>query len=252
MSNENLTTIWHNNRKRVGRATAVFLFLALFGLLMGSGAGTAVAQPVEFTVWNFDAGDTMPSVDLTGNAVASSGTGLGGESFPTGYPGLAWSFDNWALGSLDANKYFGFAVDLTNYGGIGISFTERRSATGIRDFVIHYSLDDVTYTEIPTTITNVPDNTSSRNQSFDLGSGTDIDLAIRGQSTVYFRIYGYNAEGTGGTWRIDHVTFTAATNPTAVTLSSFSPSNTNLPLLLLVVFGLLVGGTAVVAHRRKA
>jgi len=138
-------------------------------------------------------------------------------------------------------------VDLTNYGHITLSFDERRSGTGIHDFEVHYSTDGTNFTQIPATITNVPDDTNWRSHSFDLGSGTSVDLAIRGQPTVYFRIYGYNAEGAGGTWRVDNVTFNATTNSTAVTFSGLSAAS---PFAALTV-GLLAAAGLVVLRKRK-
>jgi hypothetical protein len=243
----------------------VWLGVAVLGLLF-MGPGTAVAAPIDFTIWNFDDGTSNPSTDITNNAVAAAGSGLSNENFLQGNPttGLSWSFTNWALdpsapgysgtGVIDTTKYFEFKVDLSNYGGIVFSFDERRSGTGIRDFIVHYSIDGVTFSPIPATQTTVADNTSWRSHSFDLGSGTPIDLAIRGESDVYFRIYGYNAEGTGGTWRIDNVTFTASTNPTAITLQSLTAVTAASPIFLIVALlvGIAAAGTAVVISRRTA
>jgi hypothetical protein len=81
----------------------------------------------------------------------------------------------------------------------------------------------------------------------DFGSGTPVDLAIRGQSTVHFRIYAWGATTSAGTWRLDNVTFNASTNPTAITVSSLtaaSPLPAALPVLGLVVLGGLAAGAA--------
>jgi hypothetical protein len=79
-----------------------------------------------------------------------------------------------------------------------IELDERRSATGIRDWQVRSSLDSFV-----TSLGgyNVPDNTSWRcDQSVSLGA------SFQGlTSTVTFRIYGYNAEASTGTWRIDEI-----------------------------------------------
>jgi len=227
------------------------LLIVLIGLL----PTPAIAAPVDFTQWTFEndqtSGSPVPSLDLTGNAVASRGTGLTIPStgeFPAGNGSTySWSFVGWSTGALDDNDYYEFMVDLTNYGHITLNFDERRSGTGIRDLEVRYSTDGTNFTQIPATVTNVPDDTNWRSHSFDLGSGTAVDLAIRGQSTVYFRIYGYTAESTAGTWRIDNVTFNATTNPTAVTFSGMTATS---PFAALAV-GLLTATGLVVLRKRK-
>jgi uncharacterized protein len=168
---------------------------------------------VAFAVWDFEGATTDPSVDLTGNAVASAGSALGNESFvagnPAGSSGTSWSFNNWSLADTIApDRYFEFAVDLTDYENIGFSFAERRSGTGPATFEIHYSSDGSAFTLIPGTVTPL-DGTGWRTNSFDL-SGLNSEIA--GQAWVQFRIYGYNASGTSGTWRIDDVIFTGETS----------------------------------------
>ncbi len=177
----------------------------------GPAAELETQAVVAFAVWDFEGQTTDPSVDLSGNAVASAGSALGGESFPAGNPtgtsGTSWSFNNWSqTGALDTERYFEFKVDLSNYETINLSFAERRSGTGPLAFEIHYSTDGVTFTQIPDATTTLPNNTNWRNHTFDL-SGLRSDIA--GQPSVQFRIYGYGASGTTGTWRIDDVTFSA-------------------------------------------
>jgi beta-lactamase superfamily II metal-dependent hydrolase len=165
--------------------------------------------PVTFTVWDFEDETRNPSLDLTGNAVGSPGSGLGGESFTAGNPdgtsGKAWSFTHWSLsGSADADKYVEFKVDLTDYENLWLSFAERRSGTGPTAFEIHYSSDGSTFVQIPETVTTLPGNTNWRPQTFDLSG---LNAQIAGQPAVHFRIYGYNAGGATGTWRLDDVSF---------------------------------------------
>jgi uncharacterized protein len=164
-----------------------------------------------FALWDFDDGTTNATIDLAGGAAAAAGSGLGSESFvagSTGLPDLAWSFNNWGLdSSLDANRYFEFKVNLTNYANIDLFFAERRSGTGPLTFEIHYSTNGTDFTLIPETVTSMPANTSFHTFSFNFGADTAVNDAISGQPEVWFRIYGYGASGAGGTWRIDDVTF---------------------------------------------
>ncbi len=118
-----------------------------------------------------------------------------------------FSSNGWSTGALDVNDYYeftatpnaGFELDLTS-----LVFSERRSGTGIRTFEIRSSLDGYS-TTIGAPI-GVPDNTSTRTQTIILPSPTFENLT----SAITFRIYGYNAEGATGTWRIDNVNLNGA------------------------------------------
>ncbi len=203
-----------NKRSTLLSKASLALLLLVTTLFVGSMTTAVYADPVAFAVWDFEGPTTDPSVDLTGNAVASAGSALGGESFPIGNPdgtsGASWSFNNWSqTDAIDADRYFEFKVDLTDYENLNLSFAERRSGTGPLTFAIHYSTDGTTFTEIANTVTTLPNNTSWRSHSFDL-SGLNSEIA--GQASVQFRIYGYDASGSGGTWRIDDVTFTGDTD----------------------------------------
>lgn len=197
------------------------------------------AQAIPLAVWDFEGETRLPVVDVTNSAVATHGKGLGNESFPAGYNGSAdaWSFNNWSGNVQRDDDYVEFTLDLSEYGHISFSFAERRSASGIHEFTIAYSVDGRNFTPIPATTTVVPDNTNWRTHLFDFGWDTPVDQAIRGQPAVTFRIYGYGAEAGNGTWRFDDVTISAGATPTAVTLSSqgSETSRSLLPLLLLLL-----------------
>ena len=208
--------------------------LATFALmlpLLPSMSATAGEHddPVVVALWDFEGETTDPAIDLTGNAAASGGSGLGNESFPVGNPagtsGTAWSFNNWAqTDEPDATRYFEFAVDLTDFANVTLDFAERRSGTGPLDFEIHYSTDGTDFTQIPATVTTLPNNTSWRSHSFDFSG---LDDAIAGEPSVQFRIFGYNATGATGTWRIDDVTFADTTDvpppPPSLSLTCTAP-----------------------------
>lgn len=107
----------------------------------------------------------------------------------------------WSTTALDATDYFSFSV--TPSAGYtlrldSLRLDERRSGTGIRDWAIRSSLDNFTAN---ITAVNVPDNTDVRNNTL-----VTLPAAFAAlNSSVEFRIYGYNAEAATGTWRIDDV-----------------------------------------------
>jgi hypothetical protein len=122
-----------------------------------------------------------------------------------------FSANSWSTGGLDVDDYFAFS--LTPDPGFRFSLTElqldeRRSATGIRDWSIRSSLDAFAV-DIGTAF-SVPDNTSTRSdQSIDLTGGLFDDLT----SAIEFRVFGYNAETSSGTWRLDNVELFGAVTP---------------------------------------
>lgn len=178
----------------------------LMGWLLLFGVNQVLAAGItEIVKWNFDASTSDFSTNNSqGIPTASAGTTLTGENFYEGKPntGKAWAFETWSTGALDLDKYFEFKVDLTCFSKIKLTFDERRSATGIRNFEIHYSTDGSNFNPIPDTTKTVADNEKWRSQKFDLSS---IQTNISNQTSVSLRIYGYNAEKTVGTWRIDNV-----------------------------------------------
>ncbi|WP_338760546.1 hypothetical protein WAF17_13810 [Bernardetia sp. ABR2-2B] len=133
------------------------------------------------------------------------------------------SSDDWATGAVDLNDYYeltliplgGFKLDLDN-----INFRERRSGTGIRDFEIRTSLDGYAASYFAT---NVPDNTSQRNHTFTFPAAFSNVT-----SSITIRIYGYNAEGTGGTWQLRNNT---TTNNFSITGSVISTAPADISLI---------------------
>ena len=83
----------------------------------------------------------------------------------------------------------GVTMDLT-----ALTFTERRSATGVGAFQVRTSLDSFAS---PIFTFDVPDNDANRRHTIALGAAFE-DLF----NPVTFRIFGYEAEGSLGTWRL--------------------------------------------------
>lgn len=122
-----------------------------------------------------------------------------GAGVTPGTAANAFSASGWSTATLDTSDYYNF--DITANGPdlltlTNLNFSERRSSTGIRDISIRTSLDSFT-SDIFTT--NVPDNDQFRAHS------VALDGSFASISSVTFRIYGYTAESSSGTWRIDDV-----------------------------------------------
>jgi predicted extracellular nuclease len=189
------------------RATSAHTILVLIlslGLVLS--AGTPIhAAPVIITQWTFDSPPTPPAPPppSTGSGTAAGGPGLANENYyADNGSGLAWSFTGWSTGALDANDYFQFSVGTAGYQNIWFDFEERRSGTGIHTFELYYSTDGSSFGPLSGSATTVDDDTNWRAHTFDL-SGV---AGLNDNPNAAFRIYGYNAEAAGGTWRIDDVT----------------------------------------------
>ncbi|MEK8017547.1 MAG: choice-of-anchor Q domain-containing protein, partial [Candidatus Parabeggiatoa sp.] len=177
------------------------ILLCVLSLLLSNAALAAAIK--EIVKWDFDVGNETASTDINTGAIASS-AGVSNQLFESGQPdtGKAWQFDEWSI-TTTLDSYFEFQVDLTCFSKIKLAFDERRSATGIRNFEIHYSLNGTDFNAISGTSTQVADDENWRSHSFDLT--TLLTEIANNKNPVYFRIYGYNAEDIAGTWRIDNV-----------------------------------------------
>jgi len=78
-----------------------------------------------------------------------------------------------------------------------LELDERRSGTGIRNWQIYSSMDN--YVTALGTFSVLDDTSTRVDQGVNLVAFTGLS------SPISFRIYGYNAEAAGGTWRIDNV-----------------------------------------------
>ncbi len=125
------------------------------------------------------------------------GSGLSSNTTQNSINSSGWSL----TASIDPNDYYSFSLaPSANYqmSLSSLSFRERRSSTGIREFQIRSSLDGFS-SIVPGSVISIPDVDTERDQTISLG-GTFSGLT----SAVEFRIYGYNAEGTTGTWRLQN------------------------------------------------
>lgn len=160
------------------------------------------------------------SFSAVGTGTATSGAGR--FSF-TGWPtGATNAVDTYSTmtGALDPSKYYevsitpasGYNVTLT-----GITWGTRRSGTGVRNAAVRSSQDGY-MANLPASVgtnTNLSvvgtDNfffNSDAITSEQVGSTITLGASfINLTSAVNFRFYGWNAEGTSGTYSIDSVVF---------------------------------------------
>jgi hypothetical protein len=170
------------------------------------------AQGAIFTSFN--------AVGVSANASAS-----GRFSF-TGWPLGAVNGSNTFTGSLSATQYYevsiapasGYKLDLSS-----IIFTVQRSATGVRQWAVRSSLDNFA-ANLPASIN--PSNSTlqaNNDNTFQIvdratttaQTGCTVTLGssfINISSAVTFRFYAFNAEGTGGTFSLNTVSFSGATH----------------------------------------
>jgi hypothetical protein len=153
---------------------------------------------------------TLAEWSLTSDGVASNvhtninaGDFTGGVGISDITFGLNGAYaDLWTLNdSVDAEDYF--QITLSPKAGYdlrvsALNFGERRSLTGITNYEVQWSKssDFSSPTTIATEI--VPDDDAERD-----GSITGLSISVNEGETIYFRWFGYGAEGDSGTWRIN-------------------------------------------------
>ncbi|WP_338815031.1 T9SS type A sorting domain-containing protein [Bernardetia sp. Wsw4-3y2] len=189
--------------------------LLFFLLFISSFAFGQNLVTYDFTGQPGNQGSTPPSFSAANMlaSVISRGSGIAPVASSNTINSSGWS-----TGAIDLNNDY-YELTLTPLGGFkldlnDINFRERRSASGIRDFEIRTSLDGYATSYFST---NVPDNTSQRDQNF------TFPAAFSNVTTsITIRIYGYNAEATGGTW---HLRNNSITNDFSITgtVTSTSP-----------------------------
>jgi hypothetical protein len=265
--------------------TAVFVVMIVLGVLLTS--GTAVAQVTPMTFDGFTGLGFSPTP--TAGQLDSNLWRVTGLSDGTGTFGGTHTSGDFARGTSEGGVSTGGVYAFTNVGASGNTilgvqptaddftpgtFTLRiQNTTGnvISDVYIayqiwyrndqgrsnslnfQYSLDDSAYTSVGDFDFTTPAGADalgwqsvSRSQTF-----TGINLA--NNAFLYLRWIGDDVGGSGSRdeYGIDNIEVRIG-GPTAVSLQSFKPANnqtTNLILLAIVLVGLL-GGTAILRHRR--
>jgi len=165
---------------------------------------------------------------VTANGVSATSNAGGVFSFTSWSTGATTSTDTFS-GALDASDYYQFTVTPDSsyqYTLTSITFDAGRSSTGARQFEVRSCIDSFT-TELTSSASNpavsivssnvfqFTDNTSTATYS-----GNSITLSglnFTGiSSSITFRIYAYNAEGTSGTFRLDNLAINGSSELAAV------------------------------------
>ena len=148
-------------------------------------------------VLTVDGTGTSEEADKVTVGSFDKGSGVGAITYGTsgGYAS-GWTTN----AALDTTDYFEVTVAPKSGYRLAISqidYGERRSATGIRAFQVRASTNNfASHTLLATEA--VPDSDSERTHSI-----SSLELTVAEGQTFRLRFYGYQAEGSGGTWRIN-------------------------------------------------
>lgn len=209
------------------RWTLGLLLLPVFLLGVVGGAGLSVrAAPREkplatcpdpiIAQWTFT-GAVAPAIPSpsTGAGTLIAGSGLGGPSYfggETSSEDPAISFTGWSTNNVlneSENDYLEFQIDTSGMNAILLSFKSRVSATGPKALAIQYSTNGNPFANLESRVLTA--NSNWYTLDFDFSSVS----ALNNQTAVLFRLYGYDAGGSTGTWRLDNITF-SGTCPAAL------------------------------------
>ena len=188
---------------------------------------------ITIAQWNFDASTAIPTSTTT-NVTATNavyGAGITGTiTYPGGNPstGKAISNTGWNVASIDLTKYLEVKVTPNSNWAINFNdfkFDGLRSTTGATNWAIRSSSDNFA-TNIASGVVNTTFNTNTISLSGITYQNINSEFKIR--------IYGFGASGSGGTFRIDNITFTGTiinitptltANPTTITNLNYITSN---------------------------
>ncbi len=166
--------------------------------------------------WTFT-GAVAPAIPppSSGSGTLLAGSGLSTPSYPTGEVPAedpAISFTGWSTSATlntSDNDYLEFQIDTSGMNSILLSFKSRVSGTGPNALTIQYSTNSAPFVDLESRVINADSNWYTLD--FDFSSVS----ALNDQPSVTFRLYGYNAGGGAGTWRLDNITF-SGTCPAAL------------------------------------
>jgi len=150
----------------------------------------------QIASWILTTNGDASGVNSNITATAFTATGVGTLNFSSNG---AYA-NTWSTGAINTGMYFEISISPNSGYEINVSevnFGERRSSTGIRDYQVRWSVDDFTNSTTIATV-NVPDNDDERS-----GNITGLNIDVADGQTLKIRWYGYNAESTAGTWRIN-------------------------------------------------
>lgn len=145
---------------------------------------------------------TFPSDGQPENGILSEikrGSGVSPSPGGGSFSGVNFTLDS----QIDTSDYydFGIAANPTFFLSLdSIVLGERRSNTGIRKFSVRSSQDNFAS---DLQVFDVPDSANFRySQKVTLG---DSFKNIAGGTSIHFRYFGYQAESSAGTWRMDSI-----------------------------------------------
>lgn len=213
----------------------------LSAAIVGSFVSSSVLA-ATITQWNFNSptpdgatntGTTDPSIgfgtaSLIGGTTATFANGAGSTD-PATVDDSGWNVTTWAAqGTDDKTRGVQFAVNTTGYESIILTFDQRHSNTVAKEFVVQYSTDGTTFTDIAT-FTATGGDTWFNNRTVDFSSIP----AVNNNPNFAFRIVAsftgepgsaYDASNpssnysTSGTARFDMVTVSGTVIPEPASL----------------------------------
>ena len=177
--------------------------MSVVGALLLSIPTLAAAQLVLFDFESSDGDEASFSPSLVSDHL-TVGDILRGNGLTASSATGTFSARSWSTGGLDPEDFYEFSIQPDVGYGLNlerIEFDERRSGSGIGTWTVRSSLDSFTFDLSPAPV-SVPDNSETRlDQAISLDLPAFQDLT----DSLVFRIYGYNAESSAGTWRVDNV-----------------------------------------------
>ncbi len=204
---------------------------SLFFVHAGIVCGLATqAWAIPIAQWTFEV-NTPADLDNSttiGGLAADAGSGTASGFHASSATDWSTPAGNGSANSLSVNNwttadYFQFRLSTFGYHGISISWDQAGTSTGPRDFVLQYSLDGVSFTQVGSAYqVALNDWTSSAfHNGFTFSpSLTSIESSIANQANVYFRLTDNSATSIGGatvsgggTERIDNFTVNGTSVP---------------------------------------
>ena len=178
----------------------------------GNPPDAPLASSGTLAYWSFDGSNANPNV--TAPAILTSSvtvTNVGGSlTYSTGNPSTGQAvassgFTQLAGPPATNYSYFAFALTVTNAYQMSLtsfSFDDRASATGPTNFSVQVSQQPNFSSTIYNSGVQTSHFSSANPPVLGANSFTLTNSGLTG--TIYFRIYGYKASNSAGTWRLDN------------------------------------------------